>query len=57
MSSIRKWEYNDFMKRRSMNTNEKRTPPPQQYLHQCPPQQSISSETLYHLFQSPYTYP
>lgn len=27
MSSIRKWEYNDFMKRRSMNTNEKRTPP------------------------------
>lgn len=40
-----------------MNTNEKRTPPPQQYLHQCPPQQSISSETLYHLFQSPDTDP
>lgn len=39
-----------------MNTNEKRTPP-QQYLHQCPPQQSISSETLYHLFQSPDTDP
>lgn len=42
-----------------MDTNEKRTKHPTQYmyLHQCPSQQSIYSETVYHLFQSPYTYP
>lgn len=57
MSSIRKWEYNDFMKRRSMDTNEKRPNPPNNTFTSVPPQQSIYSETLYHLFQSPDTDP
>lgn len=40
-----------------MNNNEKHTKHPKQYLHKCPAQQFIYSETVYPLFQSPYTYP
>lgn len=45
------------MKRRSMDTNEKRPNPPNNTFTSVPPQQSIYSETLYHLFQSPDTDP